>query len=238
MWALSLLLLIFMRDLGMSLLLLAIFIALIYMATSRLVYALVGIALFAGGAALAYQLVPHVQDRFAIWLDPWATADTTGYQLLQSLFTMADGGVLGQGMGRGYLLFPNGRPVVPGVQTDFIFSAVANELGVLGAVGVILCFLLFCWRGFHIAVWATDGFSKLLAAGLSAAFALQTFIIIGGVTRLIPLTGITLPFVSYGGSSLLANLMLLALLLMVSQRANAARAGAVAAPLRPAEVSR
>jgi cell division protein FtsW (lipid II flippase) len=238
MWALSLLLLIFMRDFGMSLLLLAIFIALIYMATSRLVYALVGIALFAGGAALAYQLVPHVQDRFAIWLDPWATADTTGYQLLQSLFTMADGGVLGQGMGRGYLLFPNGRPVVPDMQTDFIFSAVANELGALGAVGVIVCFLLFCWRGFHIAVWATDGFSKLLAAGLSAAFALQTFIIIGGVTRLIPLTGITLPFVSYGGSSLLANLMLLALLLMVSQRANAVRAGSAAAPLRLAEVSR
>jgi len=235
MWVLSILLLIFMRDFGMSLLLLTIFIALIYMATSRLVYAVVGMTLFAAGAFLAYELVPHVQDRFAIWLDPWATADTTGYQLLQSLFTMADGGVLGQGLGRGYLLFPNGRPVVPDLQTDFIFSAVANELGMLGAIGMILCYLLFCWRGFHIAIWAPDGFSKLLAAGLSAAFALQTFIIIGGVTRLIPLTGITLPFVSYGGSSLLANLMLLALLLMVSQRSNVVLRGTAAERFRLAE---
>jgi cell division protein FtsW (lipid II flippase) len=236
MWALSLLMLIFMRDFGMSLLLLAIFITLIYMATSRLVYAVAGLALFAVGATLAYRLVPHVQDRFAIWLDPWATADTTGYQLLQSLFTMADGGVLGQGLGRGYLLFPNGHPVVPDMQTDFIFAAVANELGVLGAVGLVLCYLLFCWRGFHIAVRAPDGFSKLLAAGLAAAFGLQTFIIIGGVTRLIPLTGITLPFVSYGGSSLLANLMLLALLLMVSHRAAVVREGSPAARFRLAEV--
>ncbi len=236
MWVLSLLMLIFMRDFGMSLLLLAIFITLIYMATSRLVYAIAGLLLFAGGAALAYELVPHVQDRFAIWLDPWAAADTTGYQLLQSLFTMADGGVIGQGLGRGYLVFPNGSPVVPDMQTDFIFTAVANEMGVLGAVGVILCFLLFCWRGFHIAVRATDGFSKLLAAGLAAAFGLQTFIIVGGVTRLIPLTGITLPFVSYGGSSLLANLMLLALLLMVSHRAAVVSSGSPAARLRLAEV--
>jgi len=229
MWALSILLLVFMRDFGMSLLLLTIFIALIYMATSRLIYAVSGMALFAVGAFLTYQFVPHVQDRVAIWIDPWATADTTGYQVLQSLFTMADGGVLGQGIGRGFLLFPDGQPVVPFMQTDFIFSALANELGTLGAVGVILCFLLFCWRGFHIAVSATDGFTKLLAAGLSAAFAMQTFIIIGGVTRLIPLTGITLPFVSYGGSSLLANLMLMALLLMVSQRSQAVREAAPAA---------
>ena len=230
MWALSILLLVFMRDFGMSLLLLTIFIALIYMATSRLIYAVAGMALFAVGAFLTYQFVPHVQDRVAIWIDPWATADTTGYQVLQSLFTMADGGVLGQGIGRGFLLFPDGQPVVPFMQTDFIFSALANELGTLGAIGVILCYLLFCWRGFHIAVRATDGFTKLLAAGLSTAFAMQTFIIIGGVTRLIPLTGITLPFVSYGGSSLLANLMLMALLLMVSQKSQAVRE---AAPLAP-----
>lgn len=234
MWALSLLLLVFMGDFGMSLLLLAIFVALIYMATSRLVYAVAGLTLFAVGAALAYRFVPHVQDRFAIWIDPWATADTTGYQLLQSLFTMADGGVLGRGLGRGYLLFPNGSPVVPDLQTDFIFTALSNELGALGAVGIILCYLVFTWRGFHIAVRATDGFSKLLAAGLSAAFGLQTFIIIGGVTRLIPLTGITLPFVSYGGSSLLANLMLLALLLMISHRTAVTAPVVASGALRPA----
>ena len=225
MWAVSLALLVFMKDFGMSLLLLAIFIALIYMATSRAVYVAAGLVLFAGGAALAFQLVGHVQERFEIWIDPWSHASTSGYQLLQSLFTIADGGLAGTGLGRGFLLYGSGRPVVPDLPTDFIFAAIANELGLLGAVGLILCYLLFCWRGFHVAIWAPDGFSKLLAAGLSAALALQTFIIIGGVTRLIPLTGITLPFVSYGGSSLLANLMLVALLLMVSHRTNVVLAG-------------
>ena len=116
-------------------------------------------------------------------------------------------------------------PVVPDLQTDFIFTAVANEMGLIGAVGVILLYVLFVWRGFRIAVYAPDGFSKLLAAGLATAFAVQTFIIIGGVTRLIPLTGVTLPFVSYGGSSVTANLVLVALLLMVSHRTNVIRGG-------------
>ena len=236
MWIVSLALLVFMKDFGMSLLLMAIFVALIYMATSRLTYVVVGGVLFAAAAAIAEQTVAHVHERFVIWIDPWPHAATSGYQLLQSLFTIADGGVLGAGLGRGYLLFANGSPVVPDMQTDFIFTAVANELGLIGAVGLILCYLLFCWRGFRIAVWAPDGFSKLLAAGLTAAFALQTFIIVGGVTRLIPLTGITLPFVSYGGSSLLANLMLVALLLMVSHRSNVVRAGTQFERLRLAEV--
>jgi cell division protein FtsW (lipid II flippase) len=225
MWALSLVMLVFMKDFGMSLLFMAVFVALLYMATARIVYVLIGAGLFSAAAALAFSLVPHVRDRFQIWLDPWPHADTTGYQLLQSLFTLADGGVLGAGFGRGYLLFSAGRPVVPDMPTDFIFTAVANETGLLGAVGVILCYLLFVWRGFRIAVWAPDGFSKLLAAGLAAAFALQTFIIIGGVTRLIPLTGVTLPFMSYGGSSLTANMVLVALLLMVSHRTNVLRSG-------------
>jgi cell division protein FtsW (lipid II flippase) len=176
-------------------------------------------------AALALAVVPHVKDRFTIWLDPWPYASTTGFQLLQSLFTIADGGVLGAGFGRGYLLYANRQPVVPDLQTDFIFAALANETGLLGATAIILCYLLFVWRGFRIAVWAPDGFSKLLAAGLATVFGLQTFIILGGVTRLIPLTGITLPFVSYGGSSITANLMLVALLLMVSQRTNVLREG-------------
>ena len=225
MWVLSLVMLVFMKDFGMSLLFMAVFVSLLYMATARGVYVVIGGGLFALAAALAVWLVPHVNDRFSVWLDPWAKAETTGYQLLQSLFTIADGGVLGAGFGRGFLLYNNRQPVVPDLQTDFIFTAIANEMGLLGAVAVVLCFLLFFWRGIRIATLAPDGFSKLLAAGLATAFGLQTFIILGGVTRLIPLTGITLPFVSYGGSSITANLVLVALLLMVSHRTNVVRAG-------------
>jgi cell division protein FtsW (lipid II flippase) len=225
MWVVSLGLLVFMKDFGMSLLFMAVFVALMYMATTRLVYVIVGGGLFAAAAALAVAVVPHVRDRFDIWLNPWPLAATTGYQLLQSLFTIADGGLLGNGFGRGFLLFANRQPVVPDLQTDFIFAALANETGLLGAVGIILLFLLFVWRGFSIAVEAPDGFSKLLAAGLAAAFGLQTFIILAGVTRMVPLTGITLPFMSYGGSSLTANLILVALLLMVSHRAHVVREG-------------
>ncbi len=225
MWVLSLAMLVFMKDFGMALLFMSIFVALMYMATARVVYVVAGVGLFAAAGAIAVSIVPHVQDRFAVWLDPWPHADSTGYQLLQSLFTIADGGVVGAGFGRGYLLYANRQPVVPDLQTDFIFTAIANEMGLLGAAGVILVYLLFVWRGFRIAVNAPDGFSKLLAAGLATAFAIQSFIIVGGVTRLIPLTGVTLPFVSYGGSSITANLILVALLLMVSNRTNIIRGG-------------
>ncbi len=236
MWILSLLMLVVMKDFGMSLLFLTTFIAMTYMATTRIAYVVTGAALFVAGAAGA-QLVAHVHERFAIWLDPWKTASTSGYQLLQSLFAMADGGLLGAGFGRGYLLYANHVPTVPDLQTDFIFSAVANELGLVGAIGLILLYLLFAWRGFHIALQATDGFSKLLAAGLATVFGLQSFIIVGGVTRLIPLTGITLPFVSYGGSSLTANLVLVALLLMVSHRSAVVEAGSTTERLRLAELA-
>jgi len=225
MWVMSLAMLVFMKDFGMALLFMSIFVGLMYMATSRIVYVALGGGLFAAAAAIAVVIVPHVNERFTVWLNPWPHASTSGYQLLQSLFTIADGGILGAGFGRGYLLYVNHQPVVPELQTDFIFSAIANEMGLVGAVGIILLFLLFTWRGFRIAVWAPDGFSKLLAAGLAMAFGLQTFIILGGVTRLIPLTGITLPFVSYGGSSITANLMLVALLLLVSHRTNVVREG-------------
>jgi len=237
MWVLSLLMLVFMKDFGMSLLFLATFIAMLYMATTRLAYVLAGAALFAVGAGGAYQYVAHVHERFAIWIDPWRTATTSGYQLLQSLFAMADGGLFGAGFGRGYLLYANHVPTVPELPTDFIFSAIANELGLTGAVGLILLYLLFAWRGFHIALRAPDGFAKLLAAGLATVFGLQAFIIIGGVTRLIPLTGITLPFVSYGGSSLTANLILVALLLMVSHRSEVVEAGSTTERLRLAELA-
>ena len=236
MWVLSLLMLIVMKDFGMSLLFLTTFIAMTYMATTRIAYVVTGAALFVAGAAGA-QLVSHVHERFAIWIDPWKTASTSGYQLLQSLFAMADGGLVGAGFGRGYLLYSNHVPTVPDLQTDFIFSAVANELGLVGAIGLILLYLLFAWRGFHIALQATDGFSKLLAAGLATVFGLQSFIIVGGVTRLIPLTGITLPFVSYGGSSLTANLVLVALLLMVSHRSMVVEAGSTTERLRLAELA-
>jgi cell division protein FtsW (lipid II flippase) len=236
MWVVSLLMLVFMKDFGMSLLFLAMFIAMLYMGTSRIVYALAGAGLFAAGVAVAAQFVGHVHERFQIWIDPWSHAATTGYQLLQSLFTIADGGLVGAGLGRGYLLFTNHQAIVPDLQTDFIFTAIANEMGLFGAVGLVLCYLLFCWRGFRIAVWASDGFSKLLAAGLSAVFGLQTFIIIGGVTRLIPLTGVTLPFVSYGGSSITANFRLVALLLMVSHRTAVVAGGSDTERLKLAEL--
>jgi cell division protein FtsW (lipid II flippase) len=235
MWVMSLAMLVFMKDFGMSLLFMAIFVALMYMATTRIVYVVLGGSLFAAAAALSLTVVPHVNDRFTVWLDPWPYASTTGYQLLQSLFTIADGGVLGAGFGRGFLLYANRQPVVPDLQTDFIFAAIANEMGLIGAAGVVLLYLLFVWRGFRIAVWAPDGFSKLLAAGLATAFGLQTFIILGGVTRLIPMTGITLPFVSYGGSSITANLMLVALLLMISHRTSVLREGSDLERLRLAE---
>ncbi len=218
MWVLSLAMLVFMKDFGMALLFMSIFVALMYMATARIVYVAAGAGLFAAAAAIALSVVPHVQDRFSVWIDPWPHAATTGYQLLQSLFTIADGGLLGAGFGRGFLLYANRDPVVPDLQTDFIFTAIANEMGMLGAAGIILVYLLFVWRGFRIAMFAPDGFSKLLAAGLATAFALQTFIIIGGVTRLIPLTGITLPFVSYGGSSVLASFLMIGILLAISHR--------------------
>jgi len=230
--ALALAMLVLMRDFGTALLFMAIFVALLYMATNRLAYVLAGGGLFVAVAAAAVRLVPHVHERFAIWLDPWSRADTSGYQLLQSLFTIADGGLAGAGFGRGFLLYSARRPVVPDLQTDFIFAAVANEAGLLGAAGLLLLYLLLVWRGFSIALQAPDGFSKLLAAGLSAALGLQAFIIVGGVTRLIPLTGITLPFVSYGGSSITANFVLVALLLMVSHRTAVLREGDAAARLR------
>ncbi len=166
MWVLSLAMLVFMKDFGMSLLFMAIFVGLMYMATARIVYVV------AGRRPLRWSPPPSRSPscrtcRIAstVWLDPWPHAATTGYQLLQSLFTIADGGVLGAGFGRGFLLYANRQPVVPDLQTDFIFAAIANEMGLLGAVGVVLLFLLFVWRGFRIAVYAPDGFSKLLAGG-------------------------------------------------------------------------
>jgi cell division protein FtsW len=224
MWGMSLALLLLMNDLGTSMLFFGIFLAMTYAATGRTAYPAIGGLLFMGGAWLAYNMKPTVQTRVSIWLDPWSDAVNKGYQIVQSLFAIGDGGLFGTGLGKGYLLFQNGEPIIPALHTDFIFSAIAEELGLAGATAVLVLFLIFCYRCFKIAIDTDDGFSKLLAAGLAAGFVLQTFVIIGGVMKLIPLTGITLPFVSYGGSSIVANFASLALLLLISNRTGKERA--------------
>lgn len=224
-WVLSMVLMIFMKDLGTSLLFFGALLALLYVATGRFFYVVVGLALFAAGATLLYFIFPHVQTRIDIWLDPWKDPSGKGYQIVQSLFALAAGGLFGRGLGQGYLIMQSGHTIIPALETDFIFSAIGEELGLVGAVGVILLFLIFTYRGFRIAVRARDDFSRLLATGLTSIFALQAFLIMGGVIKLIPLTGITLPFVSYGGSSIVANFVLLALLLRTSDRVARDEAG-------------
>jgi cell division protein FtsW (lipid II flippase) len=168
--------------------------------------------------------VPHVQNRVDIWLDPWKDTQRSGYQIAQSLFAQADGGLFGRGFGESLLQLPGGGSILPAPHTDLIYAVITDELGLFGAAGVVLIYMLFAERGFRVASLVDDGFEKLLATGLTVVFALQAFVIVGGVTRVIPLTGVTLPFVSYGGSSIVANFVLLAMLLMISQRARSERA--------------
>jgi cell division protein FtsW len=193
----------------------------LYVATARAWFVGAGLLLFLAGAALVYKAVPRVEERVTVWLDPWPHAHTTGYQLVQSSYSIANGGFSGKGLGKGVFATTDGHNLIPFLPTDFIYSALAQELGLVGAAALLLVYMLFCLRGFRVAMLAQDGFSKLLAVGLTFGFALQTFIIVGGVLRIIPLTGITLPFVSFGGSSVVANFVLLAGLLLVSHRANA-----------------
>jgi cell division protein FtsW (lipid II flippase) len=220
-WGAAMLVLVQTNDLGSALLQFGIFLAMIYVATGRALYALGGTILFVVGAAAVYAFVPRVESRVSVWLDPWSDADGAGYQSVQSLFSIANGGFGGTGFGRGTFATTEGNQIIPFLNTDFIYSAIAQELGLIGAAALLLVFMLFIARGMRTALQAEDGFSKLLAAGLTFGFALQTFIIVGGVLRVIPLTGITLPFVSYGGSSVVTNFMLLAGLMLVSNRANA-----------------
>jgi cell division protein FtsW (lipid II flippase) len=223
-WGCAMLVLVETNDLGSALLYFGIFLAMLYVATGRLAYVLIGACLFVGGSAGAYKLIPHVRERVQIWLDPWPHVHTTGYQIVQSLYAISNGGFGGSGLGKGTFTTTAGTQLIPSANTDFIYSALAQELGLIGAAALLLVFMLFIARGMRIAMLADDGFSKLLVAGLTFSFALQTFIIVGGILRLIPLTGITLPFVSYGGSSVVANFVLLAGLMLVSNRANAERA--------------
>jgi peptidoglycan glycosyltransferase len=207
MWAVSLVVLVAEKDLGSSLLFFGVFLVMLTVATGRVSYALAGAVLFAIGATAAYFAFAHVRTRVGIWIDPFGDAADKGYQLVQSLFALAAGGVIGVGPGRG-------MPTrIPFVVTDFIFSAIGEELGLLGGVALVVGYLVMCLRGLATAVRARSDMAALTAVGLVATLGLQTFVIVGGVTRLIPLTGITLPFVSYGGSSVLTNFILLGLLM-------------------------
>jgi cell division protein FtsW (lipid II flippase) len=220
-WGASMFMLVFIRDLGSSLMFFAAFLALLYVATGRFSFVVIGMAMFLVGAWFFAATVPHVHDRVEIWLHPYNEPERSGYQILQSIFAQADGGLFGKGFGQALISQPGGTgtELLPAAQTDTIYSLIVNEVGLFGACGVILVYLLITARGFKVALLANDGFSKLLATGLTAVFAIQAFVIIGGVTRVIPLTGVTLPFISYGGSSIVANFVLLALLLLISDRA-------------------
>ena len=233
-WGAAMLMLIFIRDLGSSLMFFGAFLALVYVATGRLSYVLVGLLIFAIGAYAIGSSISHVHDRFEIWLDPFGGgkgAPEGAGQIQQSLFAQADGGLFGTGLGESLLKlpgpfaphceqpFPDCGSILPAPHTDFIYAVITMELGLFGACAVVLIYALIAARGFKTAVMAPDGFSKLLATGLTAIFALQAFVIIGGVTKVIPLTGVTLPFISYGGSSVVANMILVALLLLISDRA-------------------
>lgn len=225
-WAASLLILTRESDLGSSLLFFGIFIVMLYVTTERLSWLLIGVLLFVVGAYAAYHLVPHVHERVQIWLhafNPHYVTDQS-YQLVQGLFGQATGGIFGTGLGQG-------RPdLVPFANTDFIASTIGEELGLAGLMAVLLLYLLVVMRGLRAAIGTRDDFGKLLGAGLAFGFALQVFVQVGGVTRLIPLTGLTLPFLSYGGSSLISNWVLLALLLRISDAARRPLPGVTTTP--------
>ena len=209
-WGASMVVMVAERDLGSSLLFFTLFLVLIWVATERASYLVVGTLLFAAGAVFSYNSFSHVQDRVDIWRDPWPVAQGEGFQVVQAAFAFADGGLTGQGINLGV------PTKIPEVETDFIFAAIGEELGLLGAGAVVIAFLLIIGAGLRIALRTTNGFERLLATGLTALIGFQAFIIMGGVTRLLPLTGVTLPFMSYGGSSLIANFVLFALLLRIS----------------------
>lgn len=213
MWALAFLIVVLEKDLGSALVLFLVFLVMLYVATGKKLYLVVGVLLAAVAAVALFFMFSHVQTRVDIWLDPFADAQDKGYQIVQSLYSLADGGIFGQGIGRGM------STDIPYVESDFIFAAIGEETGLLGAAGVLLLYLCFAIRGILTAARARSDFSSFTAVGATSIVILGAFIIVGGVTRLIPLTGITLPFISQGGSSLLAGFIIVALLLRIGDQA-------------------
>lgn len=209
-WGASILVMVFQKDLGSSLLFFLLFLVIVQVATERLSFTVAGLFMFAGGAYVAWTQFSHVQRRIDGWIDPWEDAKDSGLQVVEAAFGMSSGGITGLGPGRGnpYL--------VPVAESDFIFATISEELGLLGGTAILVAFLLMIGSGLRIAIQAELTFAKLLAVGLTALMGFQAFIIIAGVIRVLPLTGVTLPFVSYGGSSLLSNYVLIALLMRIS----------------------
>jgi cell division protein FtsW (lipid II flippase) len=225
-WGIAMLILVFLHDVGSSLMFYGGLLAILYVATNRISFVLVGALAFAAGAWYLSTHIPHIDSRVDAWLHPfnYKLYNRSGgsFQLANGQFAMAAGGLFGQGFGQAMLTVPGSHPVaylIPAPGTDMIYTVITDELGLFGGAALLITYLILCARGFKAAILARDSFSKLLATGLSAILALQVFVIVGGVTRVIPLTGVTLPFVSYGGSSILANFVLVALLLLVSDRA-------------------
>jgi cell division protein FtsW (lipid II flippase) len=217
MWGLALAIVIVQRDLGAALLYFLVFLGLLYVATRRIAYVIFGIALFLAGGALLYVLFTHVQDRINIWIDPFADPQGAGYQVIRAMYAYGRGGILGTGLGAG-LPSVGDVPSIPAIHTDFVFAALAEELGMLGALAILGLYLVIAERGFRIAAAAPDDFRALLATGLTLVIVVQAAIIAGGNLRVLPLTGVTLPFISYGGSSLLVNGAVIGLLLALSDR--------------------
>jgi cell division protein FtsW (lipid II flippase) len=222
-WGVAMAILVLLSDIGSSVMFYGGLLAMLYVATNRLSFVVIGLLAAAVGFWYLGTHIPHVHARVEDWLHPFNPTlynkPLGSYQVANGVFAQAAGGLFGQGFGRAVLTLPNGATLVPEPQTDMIYAVITDELGLFGAAALLLTYLLFVARGFKTAMLARDSFSTLLATGLSAIFALQVFVIVGGVTRVIPLTGVTLPFVSYGGSSIVANFVLLALLLLVSDRA-------------------
>jgi peptidoglycan glycosyltransferase len=209
-WIFAVVVMVGERDLGSSLMFFTLFVVMMWVATERVSYLVMGVLMFGIAAYVSWRMFDHAQTRVDIWLDPWKDQYGKGWQIVQSLYGIGDGGVAGRGLGRGT---PN---TIPYAESDFIFAAIGEELGLIGATTVLMAFLLVVGGGLRIALRTDRTFEKLLATGLTTIVGVQAFIIMGGVVKVVPLTGITLPFVSYGGSSLLANYILLALLLRLS----------------------